>query len=444
MTVPFFVADRPMSLRLLKGLPLQQYPGVRIGIMAHANTTANFQEAFSKYPCDDLEYCDAIGGPCKYRVNMEECPSRQYLLEHTIKMCDSGIFTREGATLTYHELFKAYARMNVEYGIMIDVFQNVQATLTSAENALQHYAPYRDRFKLIGVAQGDTLEDYLECYARLQQMGFDHIAVGGLLRRRENTVRFPYVRDQEFMFRVLAELRRLYPTAWLFALGCFHPSRLVRFQELGVWADYKGWIFQYKNPNESVLPHLKTFASNHLEHLGDQIGSVQITALRRIISLLQSMTERRARLSQELVNGRRTLRASLRLLYVDLQDKLPDRAPQFRDIVTHGLLDKTEERRVKGALRDLGKKSDDINKILKNIQSNRELKRQIEAADSRIRQANSLLARIIVRLTTGSKQLPEDTRNVVKEIADIIGRTEREHRFEQVRRRIAGKILALL
>jgi len=131
-------------------------------------------------------------------------------------------------------------------------------------------------------------------------------------------------------------------------------------------------------------------------------------------------------------------------LYVDLQDKLPDRAPQFRDIVTHGLLDKTEERRVKGALRDLGKKSDDINKILKNIQSNRELKRQIEAADSRIRQANSLLARIIVRLTTGSKQLPEDTRNVVKEIADIIGRTEREHRFEQVRRRIAGKILALL
>ena len=52
--IPFFVADRPMSLRLLKGLPLQSYPGVRIGIMAHANTTLNFQHTFRRYPCDSL------------------------------------------------------------------------------------------------------------------------------------------------------------------------------------------------------------------------------------------------------------------------------------------------------------------------------------------------------------------------------------------------------
>ena len=39
-SIPFFVADRPMSLRLLKSLPLQNYPNVRIGIMAHANSSS--------------------------------------------------------------------------------------------------------------------------------------------------------------------------------------------------------------------------------------------------------------------------------------------------------------------------------------------------------------------------------------------------------------------
>ena len=106
--IPFFVADRPMSLRLLKGLPLQNYPGVSIGIMTHANTSLNFQRTLSQYPCNDFDFCDAIGGPCKYKDNMNECPVREYILSHTIKMCDSGIFTREGAKLSYKELFDTY------------------------------------------------------------------------------------------------------------------------------------------------------------------------------------------------------------------------------------------------------------------------------------------------------------------------------------------------
>ncbi len=104
-----------MSLRIIKGLPLQQYPDAKIGIMAHANTSQNFQEALQKYPCEDLNYCDAVSGPCQFPDNICACPFRDHILSHTIKMCDSGIFTKEGATLSYQQLFEAYEGMDVEY-----------------------------------------------------------------------------------------------------------------------------------------------------------------------------------------------------------------------------------------------------------------------------------------------------------------------------------------
>src|SRR5579875_2571711 len=255
-TIPFFVADRPMSLRLLKGLPLQEYPDVQIGIMAHANTTESFQHAFRKYPCEDLDFCDAIGGPCQYKGNIDACPLRSHILKHTVKMCDSGIFTREGATLTYEQLFEAYIRMDVKYGIIIDVFRNPEETLKSAKEALEVYKGFRERilashpekeiFALVAVAQGKNVDQYLQNYADLKNLGYTYIAVGGLLHKIENSARFTKVHSEEVMDDVLKKLRKKYPGDWLFALGCFHPNRLDKFRALDIWGDYKGWIFQYK------------------------------------------------------------------------------------------------------------------------------------------------------------------------------------------------------
>src|SRR2546425_1365996 len=162
--MPFFVADRPMSLRALKGLSLQAYPNAHIGIMAHANTSQNFQQIFRAYPCDDMHYCDAVGGPCQHKNDIDSCPVRQHILKHTIKMCDSGIFTREGATLTYEQLFNTYRRMGVKFGIMIDVFRDPQKTLESAKEALQFYEPFKEDFILVAVAQGKTIEEYIKNY----------------------------------------------------------------------------------------------------------------------------------------------------------------------------------------------------------------------------------------------------------------------------------------
>lgn len=445
--IPFFVADRPMSLRLLKGLPFQDYPSARIGIMAHANTTLNFQQAFRQYPCDDLGHCDAAGGPCRYPDNIFRCPFRQYILNHTVKMCDSGIFTREGATLSYEQLFEVYERMGIEYGVMIDVFLDSSATLDSAKEALRAYASFRNSFKLVGVAHGDSIEEYLDCYIRLKRLGFSYIAIGGLLRRRKNTVRFPYVRSQKFMFQVLRELRQQYPDDWLFALGCLHPSRLPGLKELNVWADYKGWIFQYEKRNETLDAKLRTFAYNHLEHLHSREAVVHalILILQRMIALRNNVIVRQRNLSQQLFDGRRTLRAALSSLYDELRKERPKMADRFKNLTTHGLLNSAEEKLVGEALRSLGKQeSEEARCVLENIRKNRELKEQVKSAEERINQVNALLANRIMMLAGNGVQLPEETKQLCTTIVSLIGKTEREHRFEQVRTKIADEFLALL
>jgi hypothetical protein len=443
--IPFFVADRPMSLRLLKGLPLQDYPDVRIGIMAHANTTLNFQRRFRDYPCDALEHCDAAGTPCQYMDNARRCEIRQHVLKHTIKMCDSGIFTREGATLTYDQLFDAYARMGVEYGVMIDVFRDAEATLKSGKEALEVYEPFKDTFKLVGVAHGGSVGEYLDCYVRLRDMGFSCVAVGGLLRRQKNTVRFTSVQSEAFMVQVLGELRRQYPADWLFALGCFHPGRLLGLKELNVWADYKGWIFQYKKRNETLDTYLEVLASNHLEHLDKQESVAGVSSLQRIIALRNNVVARRADLSKELFDGRRTLRALLGSVYQELRQELPDLALRFKSLTTHGLLDSGERKLVSDALQRLGEQtSQDAGRILQNIRTNRELNQRLKRADERIDQANSLLARRINGLAAEGTEIPSGMKDLCSTIVCLIERTEREHRFHQVRDKIAKEILALL
>jgi hypothetical protein len=41
--IPFFVADRPASLHILRGVMLK-YPRIKVGIMTHAFTTQNFSK----------------------------------------------------------------------------------------------------------------------------------------------------------------------------------------------------------------------------------------------------------------------------------------------------------------------------------------------------------------------------------------------------------------
>ncbi len=251
--IPFFVADRLVSLRIIKSSGLHKYD-VKVGIMGHANTSKHFQDLFRIYPCTDDDFCDIIKGSCPYNYDIKKCSSGSLIRKRTVRACDSGVFTKNGCNRKYEDLFEIYQRMNTDYGIIIDYLKDKEKTIRSASDALKEYEKKDYSFKLIGVAQGNIPEEYLECYNSLKEIGFKHIAVGGLLKKLKNTARYTRVRDESFLFNVLKTIRDKYPDDWLFVLGCYHPKRHEMFNELNVFGgDYKGWIFNYeKKPNLSI------------------------------------------------------------------------------------------------------------------------------------------------------------------------------------------------
>jgi hypothetical protein len=155
--------------------------------------------------------------------------------------------------MTYDTLFSTYEWMQAEYGVMLDVFKDRDATIRSAKDAMTKYGRRAWSFQLVGVAQGEQLDDYLRCYEQLLRLGFTHIAIGGLLKRRENTVRYVNVRDKRLLRDVLSAVRRRFNPEWLFVLGAFHPKRIPLFREYDVWgSDYKGWIFNYEKKDAVI------------------------------------------------------------------------------------------------------------------------------------------------------------------------------------------------
>jgi hypothetical protein len=230
---PFLVADRPISLSIIKGISLP--PDARVGIMSQAATTTDrFKALFRSYPFRVDE------------VHPNGQPSDRSISRRTVKMVDSGIFGKLGCSLTYDELFASYEEMGADFGIMMDILYDPKATVRSAAQAMRRYKGGAWTFQLVGVAQGRTVPQYLGCYQKLQDLGFSHIAIGGLLRRRTNTVRYVYVQGDGLLRSVLGAVRERFDPDWLFALGAFHPKRIELFRECGVWgSDFKGWIFNY-------------------------------------------------------------------------------------------------------------------------------------------------------------------------------------------------------
>jgi len=244
---PFFVADRQASLRILAGLKINY--GRKYGIMTHANTFIPFQEAFKNYPCIDMENCQVIGGrPCIHMGKPSECPFRSAIRASVVKICDSGVFQKKGCEIdSYDVLFEKYDKMQTHYGIIMDFLKDKKRTLETAHNAMEIYRKKSHSFKLIGVAQGNTVDEYQDCYRALKAMGYDHIAVGGMLTRRDKSARYVKVRDESLLKNTLSSIREIDQEGWLFALGCYSPKRHSVFLEHSVsGADYKGWIFQYE------------------------------------------------------------------------------------------------------------------------------------------------------------------------------------------------------
>jgi hypothetical protein len=252
--IPHFVADRPMSLRILSGLDFMRHP-VDVGLMVQACSSQNFRDIVSKFPCGDINYCGVVDGSCPHNSEIKKCLKGLALRKYFTTIADSGVFTKEGSSLNYPSLFQRYEEMNIDRGIILDVLGDKNGTIASAKNGWEYYEGHGYKFTLIGVAQGKDVKEYVKCYESLLKIGYEEIAIGGLLTKYENTARFAKSNRDEISSAV-NKIRSEWPDKRCFTLGVYNPKRHEFLEELGVdAADYKGWIFQYKKNYENPLCH---------------------------------------------------------------------------------------------------------------------------------------------------------------------------------------------
>jgi hypothetical protein len=255
--IPFFVVDRPMSLKLLEYCEINNQ-SFKLGLMGHANTTKEFQDLF-----------------------------RNFNHKNIVKIVDSGVFTKNGCMNGYSNLFSTYERMGADYGIIIDILKDKEKTIESAKKAIKIYESEKYTFNLIGVAQGNTVEEYQECYRELKKIGYKYIAIGGLLKKTENSARYVKVNDENLLKKVASKLRSRYPEDWLFLLGSYHPQRHQIFKKFKIFGgDYKGWIFQYTTPEDRIKK----------EHL--TLSRIEAESMQKIIN--SKLLEKRAKINEEL------------------------------------------------------------------------------------------------------------------------------------------------
>ena len=148
----------------------------------------------------------------------------------------------------------------------------MKKTLRSAEEALNAYEAGDYSFELVTVAQGERMDEYLECYEKLRDLGSAHIAIGGLLKKIENSARFINVRNETELKTVIRRVRSDYSPDWLFVLGAYHPSRHDFFAEQDVWgSDYKGWIFNYTHKMDLLQRTHEDLAEEENSVLDDKV-----------------------------------------------------------------------------------------------------------------------------------------------------------------------------
>jgi hypothetical protein len=242
--IPFFVVDRPMSLNIVKSF-FVKHPGIKFGLMSHALVSEAFRGLYATFPCD-LAGCwlgeRQVSDSC---LCAPELVNR--LRQSVIKAVDYGIFSK-GRSLPYPKLFDIYESMGADLGIMKDVFGDARRTVESAKRAVESYERRQRGFKLVLVAQGNSLDEYLWCMDRLTRLGVGELAIGGLLRRKVNSARYSSAGKLADIDSVLSAIARAHPERKLFVLGCYHPKRHQLFESRSVFAsDYKGWIFNYEH-----------------------------------------------------------------------------------------------------------------------------------------------------------------------------------------------------
>jgi hypothetical protein len=210
--------------------------------------------------------------------------------------------------------------MHIERGIILDVLGDKNETIKSAKIGWEYYDGHGYDFTLIGVTQGKDLKEYVKCYEKLLNIGYEEIAIGGLLTKRENTARYASS-NRDDISRIVKKIKSDWPDKRCFTLGVYNPKRHEFLEEIGVdGADYKGWIFQYEKKYEDPLCHHidRIFQTRHFieENILSRMSGKKISE-RCIHTLAQNMKNQLISQKSRVVVDSKSIKKS--------DDKLPNR-----------------------------------------------------------------------------------------------------------------------
>lgn len=116
-----------------------------------------------------------------------------------------------------------------------------QVSIENAEKFLRYHKENNCKFTPIGSAQGDSIKDYLDSVKKLIEMGYDYVALGGLVPRQS-----------DYILKLVQSVSKLLKTTnksvKLHLLGLLRQNLLPSFRDLGVYsfdsASYlrKAWL----------------------------------------------------------------------------------------------------------------------------------------------------------------------------------------------------------
>lgn len=228
--IPVFVLDNPDSISTLQ--KLKYYKGEFV-ILTHTYTSDNFKRQFQDL--SDFK----IGSPDIYKKD----------------------------NMDYYKLFDEYEKMGANYGIIKYYYIDSKKTLESAKEGLEIYKNGNYHFKLMGIAQGNTVSEYVINYKNQKSLGFDIVAIGGLSDK-----------NGTFLKNVIHAIGVLYPDDDILLLG------------------YKPDVDKCNNSFQKTVMNIK----NLLKYLNENHHSSRKNA--NSILLLVSSTNRKSSNSGKAIN----------------------------------------------------------------------------------------------------------------------------------------------
>ena len=154
-----------------------------------------------------------------------DCGAYSYVLE------DEPAFTIEQAVALY-ELYEFDFGTSVDHIPFGDFPEGkrrsrVETTLANAEAFIKECVRRGQLFNPVGAVQGLSAEEYAENVKKYYEMGYRHVALGGLVRLKDSAI-------LEIVTAVSEAAKRLPERPWIHLFGVFRPKLQPEFKRLGI------------------------------------------------------------------------------------------------------------------------------------------------------------------------------------------------------------------